>query len=262
MTIDFRSEPFSLVLSGGGALGIAHLGVLHDMERLGISPCEVIGTSMGGIIGASMAIGMKEPQIYQRLQNLAGINNWISFSWTGNAVIHDKKIAAIFDDIFADRMMSDTSIPLKLISTNLLSGDKKVFDASSDVLIKDAVLATMAIPGIFPEQSINGEFFADGFLCENLGLNEATHDNILAIDVLGKNSFEKSLPDRFFKTAKVLDMFEKSMRLLIYNQTRSILRHIDKNIVLLEPDTSDFKTYHFHKTEALRELGLGLLQTA
>jgi NTE family protein len=260
--MDLRSEPFSLVLSGGGALGIAHLGVLHDMEQLDLVPCEIVGTSMGGIIGASMAIGMKERQIFERLLKLAGISNWISFSWAGNAVIDDKKIGAIFDDIFADRLLSDTTIPLKLIATDLLSGDKKVFDATSDILIKDAVLATMAIPGIFPEQSIDGKVYGDGFLCENLGLNEAGHDNILAVDVLGQHSFEKSLPDRFFKTAKVLDMFEKSMRLLIYNQTRSMLRHIDKNILLLEPDTSDFKTYHFHKTEALRERGLGLLQTS
>lgn len=259
MAVDFRSDPFSLVLSGGGALGIAHLGVLHDMAQQGIVPAEIIGTSMGGIIGASMAIGMNEGQIYERVKSLAGIQNWISFSWGGNAVIDDKKIAAIFDEIFADRMMSDTLIPLKLIATNLLNGDKKVFDATSDLLIRDAVLATMAIPGIFPEQAIDGQVYGDGFLCENLGLNEASHDSILAVDVLGRNSFEKSLPERFFKTAKVLDMFEKSMRLLIYNQTRSILQGIDKNIVMLEPDTSDYKTYHFHKTDALRKLGLGLI---
>jgi NTE family protein len=156
-------------------------------------------------------------------------------------------------------MMSDTAVPLKLIATNLLNGDKKVFDATSDVRIRDAVLATMAIPGIFPEQTIDGKIYGDGFLCENLGLNEATHDNILAVDVLGRRSFETTLPDRFFKTAKVLEMFEKSMRLLIYNQTRSIIRQLHKNIVLVEPDTSNFKTYHFHKTEALRDQGLGLL---
>jgi NTE family protein len=261
MAIDFKTEPFTLVLSGGGALGIAHLGILHDMEIQGLVPCEIVGTSMGGIIGACKAIGMQEQEIYEKLKSLAGIFNWVKFSWHGNAVIDSRKIAAIFDDIFAQRQMSDTSIPLKLIATNLLNGNKKVFDCTDDIYIKDAVLATMAIPGIFAEQEIDGNIYGDGFLCENLGLNEASYENILAVDVLGQHSFEKKMPDGFFKTPKVLEMFEKSMRLLIYNQTRNNLRHNHKNILLVEPDTQAYKTFHFNKTEELRALGLGLLDT-
>ncbi|MGC9351861.1 MAG: patatin-like phospholipase family protein, partial [Sulfurovum sp.] len=52
MEKNLLETPFSLVLAGGGALGIAHLGVLHDLEAKGIKPQEIIGTSMGGIIGA------------------------------------------------------------------------------------------------------------------------------------------------------------------------------------------------------------------
>lgn len=262
MSIDFKTEPFTLVLSGGGALGITHLGVLHDMELLGLAPCEIVGTSMGGIIGACKAIGMKELEIFERLKTLAGIFNWVKFSWSGNAVIDSGKIAEIFNAVFENRTMSDTQIPLKLIATNLVSGNKKVFDATDDIYIKDAVLATMAIPGIFAEQEIDGEIYGDGFLCENLGLNEASYENILAVDVLGQHSFEKKMPDGFFKTTKVLEMFEKSMRLLIYNQTRTNISHSHKNILLLEPDTRAYKTFHFNKTEELRALGLGLLESS
>lgn len=261
MAIDFKTEPFTLVLSGGGALGIAHLGILHDMEHQGLAPYEIVGTSMGGIIGACKAIGMKEQEIFEKLQTLAGIFNWVKFSWSGNAVIDSGKIGAIFAEIFAHREMSDTLIPLKLIATNLLNGNKKVFDSTDDIYIKDAVLATMAIPGIFAEQEIDGEIYGDGFLCENLGLNEASYEYILAVDVLGQHSFEQKMPDGFFKTANVLEMFEKSMRLLIYNQTRTNLRHNNKNILLLEPDTRAYKTFHFNKTAELRALGLGLLDT-
>jgi NTE family protein len=262
MTINFKAEPFTLVLSGGGALGIAHLGILHDMEIQGLVPCEIVGTSMGGIIGACKSIGMKEQEIFEKLKTLAGIFNWVKFSWSGNAVIDSGKIAAIFADIFEDRQMSDTQIPLKLIATNLLNGNKKVFDCTDDLYIKDAVLATMAIPGIFAEQEIDGEIYGDGFLCENLGLNEASYENILAVDVLGQHSFEKKMPDGFFKTTKVLEMFEKSMRLLIYNQTRTNLSHSQKNILLLEPDTQAYKTFHFNKTDELRALGVGMLNTS
>lgn len=258
-TQTFRQHPFSLVLSGGGALGIAHLGVLHDMESKGFKPAEIVGTSMGGIIGACLAIGMDEAQIYEQIRSFVKVSNWIKFSFSGNAIVDNDKIAEIFETLFSKRKMADTDTPLKLIATNLKNGDKRVFDAEDDVYIKDAVLATMAIPGVFEEHTIEGEVYGDGFLCENLGVNEASFDHILAIDVLGEHSFEKELPDNFFKTHNVLEMFERSMRLLIYNQSRTSLQHSPKHIWLIEPDTKAFSTYQFHKHEAIRAKGLGLI---
>lgn len=255
----FGTEAFTLVLSGGGALGIAHLGVLHDLEQQHLVPKEIVGTSMGGIIGAFMSIGMKEQAIFEQIERFSGLFNWVKFSFSGNAVVDNEKIAKIFEGIFQDKKMCDAAIPLKLIATNLRNGHKKVFDASDDVYIKDAVLATMAIPGIFEEHVIDGETYGDGFLCENLGINEATFDDVLAVDVLGKNAFNNDMPDSFFKTLNVLEMFEKSVRLLIYNQSRTSINNSTKNITLLEPVTKEYKTFHFHKTEELRALGLGLL---
>lgn len=254
-----KETPFTLVLSGGGALGIAHLGVLHDLEQNNIPPQEIVGTSMGGIIGACIAIGLKEVEIYQLLKAFSAVYKWISFSWTGNALIDNRKIEKIFEGIFQNKKMHETVIPLKLIATDLETGAKRVFTQEDDVCIKDAVLATMAIPGIFDEHLIHGKHYGDGFLCENLGINEASFDDVLAVDVVGKNAFEHRLPDNFFKTNNILDMFEKSMRLLIYNQTQTNLRHSDKNIILIEPHTKAYKTFHFHKVDEIRALGLSLM---
>lgn len=259
MLHQLQDYPFSLVLSGGGALGIAHLGVLADLERQHILPSEIIGTSMGGIIGACMAIGLHEKEIYTILQEFASVSKWISLSFSGNAIVNNHRIEQIFDNIFCDKMMKDVSIPLKLIATDLENGDKRVFHAQDDVLIKDALLATMAIPGIFTEHTIEGKTYVDGFLCENLGINESVYGTILAIDVLGKHAYDNQLPDNFFKTSNVLEMIEKSMRLLIYNQTKVHLSHIDKKVYLIEPHTKAYKTFHFHKIDEIRKLGVGLL---
>jgi NTE family protein len=259
MIKDLQSKNFTLVLSGGGALGIAHLGVLHDLEKQQLVPSEIVGTSMGGIIGACLSIGLTEAKIYEHIKSFAGIFNWIKFSFSGNAVVDNEKVAKIFERIFQDKKMKDTQIPLKLIATNLLNGHKKVFDASDDVYIKDAVLCSMAIPGVFEEHNINGETYGDGFLCENLGINEASFETMLAVDVLGENAFEKNMPDNFFKTVNVLEMFEKSVRLLIYNQSKTHLENSDKSIYLLEPETKDYKTFQFHKHDEIRALGIGLV---
>ncbi|MBU1668471.1 patatin-like phospholipase family protein [bacterium] len=253
---NLKLKPFTLVLSGGGALGIAHLGVLHDLEENGIVPQEIVGTSMGGIIGACMAIGLNESKIHQLLQEFSAVYKWISFSWSGNALIDNHKIEKIFENIFQKKKMSETMVPLKLIATDLETGEKRVFTQKDNVYIKDAVLATMAIPGIFDEHLIDGKHYVDGFLCENLGINEASYQDILAVDVLGKNSFEPDLPDNFFKTNNILEMFEKSIRLLIYNQTQTNIKYSSKNITLIEPDTKEYKTFHFHKVDEIRSLGL------
>ena len=258
MNKNFNTENFTLVLSGGGALGIAHLGILHDLEIANIMPCEIVGTSMGGIIGACMSIGLKEQEIYKHIKAFSSVTKWIKFSLSGNAIIDNSKIEKIFEDIFKDKKMSDTTIPLKLIATNLRNGHKRVFTAKDDIYIKDAVLSTMAIPGVFDEHVINGETYGDGFLCQNLGISEASCTDILAVDVLGENSFEQDMPDNFFKTANVLEMFEKSMRLLIYNQSKTHLANSDKNITLLEPHTKGYTTFSFHKYNEIRALGLAL----
>ncbi len=260
MIKNFKTKNFTLVLSGGGALGIAHLGVLHDLEKQNIIPNEIVGTSMGGIIAASIAIGMTEKEVYEEIENFSNVFNWIKFSFSGNSVVDNEKISKIFSKIFKERKMKDTVIPLKLIATNLHNGHKKVFTASDDVLIRDAILSTMAIPGVFEEHIIDGETYGDGFLCENLGINEASFNDVLAVDVMGENSFEKAMPDSFFKTANVLEMFEKSMRLLIYNQTQTHIKNSNKNIYLLEPITKEYKTFQFHKYKEIRTLGLGLLK--
>ncbi len=258
--MNIKDKDFTLVLSGGGALGIAHLGVLADLEEESVVPSEIVGTSMGAIIGACLAIGMKEKEIYEKINEFSSVYKWISFSLSGNAIVRNHKIDDIFEKIFQSKKMKDTKIPLKLIATDLLNGHKKVFTSEDNIYIKDAILASMAIPGVFDEHIIDGKVYGDGFLCENLGINEVSFDDVLAVDVLGENSFEDEMPDSFFKTSNVLEMFEKSMRILMYNQTQANIKNITKNIVLLEPETKEYKTFHFHKVDNIRALGLGLLR--
>ena len=94
-----EDKNFSLVLSGGGALGIAHLGVLADLEKQNLIPNDIVGTSMGGIIAACLAIGLKEKEIYKHICEFANVFNWVQFSFSGNSIIKSSKIDKIFTTI-------------------------------------------------------------------------------------------------------------------------------------------------------------------
>jgi NTE family protein len=247
-------KKFSLVLSGGGALGIAQVGILKQLEDNNKIPSEIIGTSIGSIIGAAYAIGYNSNEILLLLKNFSNIFNWINLKMNGNSLINSKKIEDILYKIFKDLKIKDSKIKLKIIATNLKTGVGESLD--ENILIKDAILASIAIPGIFQEKEINNIVYVDGFLSDNLGINFSTYHNVLAVDVLGFNSYTPDLPNNFFKTKNMFSMFEKSMRLLIFNQTRNIILNSNKNIYLVDLYTKNFKTFNFGKVNELYKIGL------
>lgn len=254
--IDF--DNFTLVLGGGSALGIAHLGVLESMEKKGYQPKEIIGTSMGSIIGACLAIGFDEKQIYEKIKSFGQINKWIAFSFKTKGLISSKKIAKIFDEIFGKRKMKDTLIPLKIIATNLYDGNIKVFDEKDDVYIKDALLASSAIPGVFEIKKIDGNYYGDGFINDNLGINQASYENILAVNVLSHTTPSIS-PDQFFKEYNGFNLFEHTLRLLMEKQIEYNLTKTNKKLLLLNPDTSKFLQHQFSKHKEIKKCGENLL---
>lgn len=247
-------KKFTLVLSGGGALGIAQVGILKQLEDKNLIPSEIIGTSIGSIIGAAYALGYNSSEILLLLKNFSNIFNWLNFKLKGNSLIHSKKIENILEKIFGNKKIKDTKIKLKIIATNLTTGLGE--SINEEVLIKDAILASIAIPGIFQEKIINNVVYVDGFLSDNLGIEFSTYHNVLAIDVLGFNSYTHELPNNFLKTKNMLSMFEKSMRLLIFNQTRLLLKNSNKNIFLIDLYTKNFKTFNFGKVDELYKIGL------
>ena len=255
--IDFNN--FTLVLAGGSALGIAHLGVIEELEQKGYAPKEIVGTSMGSIIGGCLAIGLCESEIYAIVKKFSKTYKWFSFSFKAKGLISQKKIENMLDDIFGDRQMKDTIIPLKVIATNLYDGSIKVFDQHDKVYIKDALLASSAIPGVFSIKKIDGAYYGDGFINDNLGINETSLQNVLAINVLSHST--PNIPaDDFFNQYNGFNLFEHTLRLFMEKQIEyksSILR--DKKIYLLKPNTSKFLMHQFNKYEAIKKCGKNLL---
>lgn len=244
---------FSLVLSGGGALGIAHLNVLQYLDEHNHKPKEIIGVSMGAILGTAYALGHNHQQLYEFIKQFSNVFKWGKLSFTNGALLSTDKIRDVFAIIYGDNKLSDCHCTIKIIATDFNTGEAVVFNNTSEVPIVDAVLASMAIPGVFPPVKINEQYLVDGFIANNLPVEHASQPLILASDVLGKNAFSEFQEKEyqfFGHTAAVVQMLERSLRLVMYNKTKQLIKHND-NIILLEPEVSAFKTFEFHKYQAI-----------
>jgi NTE family protein len=243
------------VLSGGGALGIAHLNVIRELQENNYHPKEILGTSMGAILGACYALSYSDSDIYQFIKEFSNILKWGKISFSQSSLLSTDKIENLFTQLYGDKVIADADTTLKIVATDFNTGQAIVFDSSSEILIKDAVLASMAIPGIFPPVMINNNYYVDGFISSNLPVEFAQYERIVASNVLGKNSFnnfEEKDYQFFGHTKAMLGMFERSVRLIMYNKAQKALEH-HSEVILIEPNVSDFKTFEFHKYKEIIE---------
>ncbi len=170
-----------LALSGGAVWTTAHIGVLEALEELGVKPAMVAGTSGGSIIGAMWCAGMKAEEIKKIALSL-GWKNLSKFNFIprrgifSNAGLGEFMISHIGDIDF-----NELKIPMKIVATELSSGEKHVFDTGK---VAEGVRASCAIPGIFEPFEKEGRLYADGMLVEKTPvktLREAGMNTVISV---------------------------------------------------------------------------------
>ena len=204
-----------LALSGGGALGLAEIGVIQWMEENHIPVDRIAGTSMGGIIGAMYATGMSPAEI----QKFAEAINWdeafrpepvyTQLSYRRKQDRRDFLIDAPLGlrhglrgpngynsgqvvGLLLDRIafpesgianFDDLPIPFRCVATDMLNGEGVVL---RDGALAQAVRASMAIPGVFTPVEINGRVLADGGMVENIPVEtvlDMNADVVIAVEL-------------------------------------------------------------------------------
>jgi len=207
-----------LVLGGGGAKGVAHIGVLKVLERAGIPVDLIVGTSMGSIIGATYACGHSAEQLdsvvrqqnwqfvlsdredlthqslYERQkQKTYGYSRSITIGKSdpattdGGGFIIGKNISALFDQLtypYLDSIDFNTlPIPFACIATDVAKNEEHVFHSG---VLSRAMRASMAIPGVFAPVRIADKVLVDGGLRNNFPADVAREmkaDFVIGVDV-------------------------------------------------------------------------------
>ena len=171
----------ALVLGGGGSRGLAHLGVINVLQRENIPIDFIVGTSMGAIIGSLFSRGLSHREITQTLAKLT--TNQLGARSLISAQARQEVLSKLLSPYLAGFNLEDLAIPLRIMAVDLASGQEVCLDSGA---VLPAVLASSAIPAVFPPVEHMGMLLGDGGIIDNLATWAASGQDatcIIAVDV-------------------------------------------------------------------------------
>jgi len=180
-----------LVMSGGGARAYAHIGAVRALREEGFSFDFLGGTSMGAIIAASVAMGWDDTEIDWRIRKAFVDTNpladWVLpvVALTRGAEV-DKRLV----EHFGDTAIEELHRPFFCVSTNLTAGEPHVHRGGR---LRDALRASIAIPGLLPPKILNDELHVDGAVMKNFAADEMRNfhrGSVIGLDVGRSNAID------------------------------------------------------------------------
>lgn len=258
---------WALVLSGGGAKGFAHIGVLKAIEELGYRPNLIVGTSMGAIVGGLYCSGMTVAELEDFAKgfdiesyldgfsyhipdavpfiNILRAGEAVKNLMTSTGMDGGEKLYELFKELTKGKRIEELEPAFCCNAVDLISGEQRIFDHG---VLADAMRASMSFPGIFSPWEIGGGLFIDGGIIDNMPVWAARkkgHTHVIGINVSPPEAVEKE------HIRKGLDVIMRSLVLISTRIPRHVFNVADLEIVVSD-NTSQFD---FSKPEHLIRLG-------
>ena len=265
-----------LVLSGGGALGIAHIGVLQVLRELRVPVDIVVGTSMGSIVGASLASGMSTEEMVRRIREidwdvvwrdsppraeqsilrkqLDGLGYWnVELGMRGGVpflpkgAIAGQQLLRVLRGFVREPPDGDfdrLALPYRAVATDIETGEMVVLSKGD---LARAMRASMSVPGVVAPEEIDGRILLDGGLVRNLPVDVARAmgaEVIIAVNLGGRLLKRDDLQS-------VLGVSLQMINILTEQNVRQSLSELTERDVLISPDLTGFTSVDFDKADQL-----------
>ena len=281
---DLPARPrVGLVLGGGGARGAAHIGVLEVLERLRVPVDCVAGTSMGGLVAGAYAAGLSPAVMREELakadwddlfhddpsfsqQNFRKKvldRRFLPASETGvgpdglkyqTGVVTGQKIKLFFNQLVGDylgeREINRLPLPLSIIATDIVQGQRVVFRSGS---LTTAMRASMSVPGLMSPVEINGEKLVDGGLVDNVPIGEARSrcqaDVVIAVNVGSPLLKAEDISGLLSISVQMVNILTEQ------NVTRS-LATLKATDIYIKPDLEGISAGDFKRTSETADRGV------
>ncbi len=245
---EVRQSKVGIALGGGGARGLAHIGVLDVLEKEGIPIDMIAGTSAGAAVGALYAQG-KETGLIKRLaldlsrKRLASLMD-LALPRTG--FIQGKKIKDLLKLVIGgDVDFSDLGIPFACIATDIMTGEEVVINHGS---LLEGVRASISIPVIFTLVKRKGRYLVDGGLANPVPVNvlrEMRADFIIAVNVI-PDVRDRAAQLKNPKEPNIFNVVMQAIYITTYSAVKSSLGGAD---IVIEPQVADIAYGDFHRAE-------------
>lgn len=244
-----KPKKIGIALSGGGARGLAHIGVLEVLENEGISIAAVAGTSMGSVIGALYCSGIQLKEILKFMKT----NTWkrfvisSAFNIPNLPALNSRRADKILNMFLAEKTFRECQKPFCSVAVDIIS-KKKVFISNGK--LSDAVKASIAIPAIFEPLIRDGMILFDGGIMDPLPIDAIRSMDVdFVIGVALNNTHRKEIPTARTSIFSIIDLSLSMMEREIETQ------HFHKADIIIQPKTGDFGMFEFGKAQEIIEAG-------
>ncbi len=275
-------ERIGLVLSGGAARGLAHIGVLKALEEQGVTIDAIAGTSMGAVVGGLYAAGYRIAE----LETLAIELNWqralsdappredipfrrkqddrdflvkqkLSFRDDGSlglplGVLQGQNLALLLEKLFARvgalEDFDQLPIPFRAVAADIASGETVVFSQGHLAL---AVRASMSIPALLTPVEVDGRLLVDGGISSNIPVDIARQmgvDRVIVVDIGSPLASTESL-------RTVFDILNQSVSLLTRRNSEAQLATLQVDDILVQPMLAGFGVTDFSRAQEMMDAG-------
>ena len=242
-----------LALGGGGARGVAHLGVYQRLAELGVPIHCVAGTSIGAIAGAIVAAGRLD-----RALEWCAEPDWKKFPrlvfetrFTSKALTTGRQVERLLAELIETADFSDLAMPFAAVATDLNTGEEVVM-SEGDLI--SAVRASMSIPGVFRPVERDGRVLVDGQLVNPVPISVCRAmgaDSVIAVDINPPNDPANAKP---LADLNIVDIMTSTLTILNCELTR---RAFEENApdILIRPPVGGVMALDFRRAERLVEIG-------
>jgi len=259
-----RTRPSTVVVLGGGGMrGMAHVGVLKALARLGIHYDAIIGTSIGSLIGALAAGGVPLKRMEEIISTLQKEDyfklNFVKFLLKGvraSSVYRGDTFRERLTEILPRRDFASMKVPFYCNAVCLETGGLAFWGAPgmSDISLVDAVYSSCCLPGIFEPFERGGYHYMDGGIVDPLPLRFAKAlrpDLIIAVDLTVKATFKTpNYKDRVVST--LYRSFEIAEEIIV---EQLLHMHQDRRTVLVQPKVGHLARFEFSDVPEVVRLG-------
>lgn len=235
---------YGLALSGGGARGVAHLGILQAMEENGFFPSVLSGTSMGALVAVSYAAGLKPREIIELINKEAKPFSFSHANWKRDGIFTMKGVEKILRERIVPDDFKTLTIPVYITVTNLNTGK---FEIHSEGKLIDYALASASIPIVFKPVVMDDVYYVDGGLTKNMAAHilKGKCDIIIGVNV-NPIAIESD-----FKRMK--EIAARTYYLSVDNTIRDELNYCQYIVTPIE--LRNFSPFDFNKADEIFDIG-------